>query len=247
MIELLVPAPVAAVSSARAIPVTGGEPLADQVEPSVVDPAGGLYPQEAATVARAVPRRQAEYAEVRACARQAMHRLGVPPLPILSGQDRAPIWPEGLVGSMTHCAGYRAAAVAMVSDVVTLGIDAEVHDHLPAGVLDYITSPGERAWVAELTADHPAVSWDRLVFSAKEAVFKAWYPLTGRWLGFEQAELRPGPPVGRGEVGTFLAKLLVPGPICPAGSAAGQEISEFNGLWMADDRHLVTAITVLAT
>lgn len=261
MIELLVPAPVAAVTSFEPTPQTpGGSPVAGPVAGplqsspaapgdragSPADPVEDLdmYPEEAAAVARAVPRRRAEYAQVRACARRAMVRLGLPAGPVPSGPDRAPIWPNGLIGSMTHCDGYRAAALALVGEVVTIGIDAEVNGPLPAGVLDYVSMPSERAWVSEYTAVSPSVNWDRLLFSAKEAVFKAWYPLTGRWLGFEQAELRPGPPVGRGEPGTFVARLLVPGPVVGLGQDS-MEITTFEGRWMADDRHLVTAITVL--
>lgn len=90
---------------------------------------------------------------------------------------------------MTHCAGYRAAAAARARDVVTIGIDAEPHAVLPDGVLDVVALPEERAWIYELARSAEEVHRDRLLFSAKESVYKAWFPLTGRWLGFEDAEL----------------------------------------------------------
>jgi 4'-phosphopantetheinyl transferase EntD len=163
----------------------------------------GLFPEEREHVANAVAKRRVEFAAVRRCARRALQELGYPPVPILPGEQREPRWPEGVVGSMTHCAGYCAAAVARGGEVSALGIDAEVHAPLPEGVLDLISLESERALLAELTDRVPgAVHWDRVLFSAKESVYKAWFPLTRRWLGFEQAdiELRPD--------GTFEAILL---------------------------------------
>jgi 4'-phosphopantetheinyl transferase EntD len=163
----------------------------------------GLFPEEREHIAHAVAKRRVEFAAVRRCARKALQELGYPPVPILPGEQREPRWPEGVVGSMTHCAGYCAAAVARSGEVSALGIDAEVHAPLPEGVLDLISLESERALLAELTERVPgAVHWDRVLFSAKESVYKAWFPLTRRWLGFEQAdiELRMD--------GTFEARLL---------------------------------------
>jgi 4'-phosphopantetheinyl transferase EntD len=163
----------------------------------------GLFPEEREHIAHAVAKRRVEFAAVRRCARKALQELGYPPVPILPGEQREPRWPEGVVGSMTHCAGYCAAAVARSGEVSALGIDAEVHAALPEGVLDLISLESERALLAELTDRVPgAVHWDRVLFSAKESVYKAWFPLTRRWLGFEQAdiELRMD--------GTFEARLV---------------------------------------
>ena len=177
----------------------------------------GLFPEEREHIAHAVAKRRVEFAAVRRCARRALQELGYPPVPILPGEQREPRWPEGVVGSMTHCAGYCAAAVARSGEVSALGIDAEVHAPLPEGVLDLISLESERALLAELTDRVPgAVHWDRVLFSAKESVYKAWFPLTRRWLGFEQAdiELRLD--------GTFEARLLTPeDAAAPAASLSG--------------------------
>jgi len=150
----------------------------------------GLFPEEREHIAQAVAKRRLEFAAVRRCARRALQELGYPPVPILPGEQREPQWPEGVVGSMTHCAGYCAAAVARTGDVSALGIDAEVHAPLPEGVLDLISLESERARLAELTERTPgSVHWDRILFSAKESVYKAWFPLTRRWLGFEEADI----------------------------------------------------------
>jgi len=195
-----------------------------------------LFPAEEAAIARAVPKRRSEFATGRACARAALAKLGLPPSPIVPGPRGAPQWPAGVAGSITHCAGYRAAAVAYLTDVAGIGLDAEPNAPLPDGVLDRIAVAQEQAWLPELAAAAPGVSWDRLLFCAKESVYKAWFPLTRRWLGFEQAvitvDLRAG---------AFTAELLE-----PAEALDGRRVASFAGHWLARDGLVLTAITVPA-
>jgi 4'-phosphopantetheinyl transferase EntD len=210
-------------------------PKVAAAEEAFADPPGAvLFPEEEAVVARAVPKRRNEFTTARFCARAALARLGVPPAPILPGPRGAPRWPDGIVGSMTHCAGYRAAVVARDDDLVTVGVDAEPNEPLPDGVLDAVTVAEERDWLPGLLAARGDVCWDRLVFCVKEAVYKAWYPLTGRWLDFAEAMVTVDP-----DEGTFDARLLVPGPV-----HQGRTIPGFTGRWLARDGLLVTAIAV---
>lgn len=201
-------------------------------------PGAALLPEERALVAKAVPKRVAEVTTVRACARRALGELGLPPAPILTGPSREPLWPAGVVGSLTHCAGYRAAAVARAAELAAVGIDAEPHDELPEGVLERVALPPEQAMLAALP---PGVHWDRLLFSAKESVYKAWFPLAGRWLGFEDARLEfvPGPDPA---AGTFTATLLV-GDLPAVGGTA---VTGFAGRYAVAAGLLVTAIAVPA-
>ncbi|MGC0336437.1 4'-phosphopantetheinyl transferase family protein [Streptomyces sp. SLBN-8D4] len=198
-----------------------------------------LYPEEAALVAHAVPKRRREFAVVRTCARRAMEKLGVPPQPVLPGERGAPQWPAGLTGSMTHCDGYCAAALVRSADLASLGIDAEPHGPLPEGVLGSVSLPGERVRLRELAGAYPAVHWDRLLFSAKESVYKAWFPLTRTWLDFTEADIdilvAPGPPVS----GTLRAELLVPGPL-----VGGERRGVLQGRWTVRDGLVVTSVTV---
>ena len=199
-----------------------------------------LYPAEAEAVARAVPKRRNEYATGRLCAHRALARLGAPPGPLLRGERGAPGWPEGTLGSLTHCADYRAAAVARRRDIRALGIDAEPHGPLPDGVLERITVGGETGRLERLAAERPQVHWGRVLFSAKESVYKAWNPMTGRWLGFSDAELdfvcaKGAPGQREPSQGTFTARLLVPGH----GALTG-----FHGRWAVRDGLVVTAVTV---
>ena len=195
-----------------------------------------LFPAEEAAIARAVAKRRSEFATGRACARAALAKLGLPPVPIVPGPRGAPQWPAGVAGSITHCAGYRASAVAYLKDVAGIGLDAEPNAPLPDGVLERIAVPQERAWLPELAAAVPGVSWDRLLFCAKESVYKAWFPLTRRWLGFEQAAITVDP-----RAGAFTAELLE-----PAVALDGRRLAGFAGRWLARDGLVLTAITVPA-
>lgn len=213
-----------------AAPVTVVETRRDAADPL-------LFPEEERVVARAVDKRRNEFATVRQCARTALAELGVPPVPILPGTKGEPRWPDGIVGSMTHCTGYRAAALARASEVLSLGIDAEPAAPLDNGdVLELVADETERSALAELGDRHPRIPWDRLLFSAKESVYKAWFPLTGRWLGFEDARLDLDPD------GTFTAALLVPGP-----PVAGRELTGFAGNWLICDGIAVTAVVLPVT
>lgn len=217
MIEELLPAPIAV-----------AETFHDPVDAQ-------LYPEEAQLVSEAVSGRRREFATVRACAREALGKLGLPPTPILPGTRGAPQWPASVVGSMTHCSGYRAAAVAHARDMVTVGLDAEPNESLKDdGVRNLVTVAEERAWLPEVAARRPGVSWDRLVFSAKESVYKAWYPLTGLWLDFDEAVITVDPAAG-----TFEARLLVPGPV-----VAGTRLPGFSGRWLVRNGLIITAISV---
>jgi len=154
-------------------------------------PADRLWPGEESAVAGAALARRLEYATTRDCARRALAGLGWPAQPILRRADRTPVWPDGVIGSLTHCRGYRAAAVARQGTLWAIGIDAEPAEPLPARVLDRISSAAERTALADLTRQAPDIPWDRLLFSLKEAVFKAWYPATQRGLGFGDVEVVP--------------------------------------------------------
>lgn len=130
--------------------------------------------------------RRTEFGRARVCAHAAVAALGREPEPILVGKHREPRWPDGLVGSLTHCGGYRAAAVAEKSQLLALGVDAEPDLPLPAGVAALALTEADRASSGRLGRFG---NWDRLAFSARESVFKAWFAVTGRWLDFADATL----------------------------------------------------------
>ncbi|MFI7407955.1 4'-phosphopantetheinyl transferase [Streptomyces sp. NPDC049627] len=198
-----------------------------------------LYPEEEAVVVQAVAKRRREFALVRACARRAMEKLGVPPQPILPGERGAPAWPAGLAGSMTHCDGYGAAALVRAADLASLGIDAEPHQTLPEGVLPAVSLPAEADRLRRLAGDRPGIHWDRLLFSAKESVYKAWFPLTGQWLDFTEADIDVFADPGEQDSGGFRARLLVPGPW-----VGDRRVDLFEGRWTVRRGLVATAVSV---
>lgn len=199
-------------------------------------PEASMFPIEAAVVARAVAERRREFGTVRYCARQALVQLGMHAVAILPDGDGAPRWPVGFVGSMTHCAGYRAAVVARSGDISAIGIDAEPHAALPDPVGNLILRDEERAHFASLVEADPGLHWDRITFCIKEAVYKAWFPLSRRWLDFDDlsTNVRPN--------GTFEAHVRVVG-----NRASGVDLGHFSGRWAVDHDLVVVVATPSAT
>lgn len=134
-----------------------------------------LFAIEEHVVSGYAPARRAEFATGRACAREALASLGLPSAAIPPGPAGDPVWPDAVVGSITHCSGYRAAAVALASSYSSIGIDAEPHLAVPPEVLVAVASPVELVDLEALPADGTA--WDRVLFSAKESAYKGWFPL----------------------------------------------------------------------
>jgi 4'-phosphopantetheinyl transferase EntD len=195
-----------------------------------------LFQEEEQVIADSVEKRRREFVTGRACAHEALERLGVAPTPVLPGRKGEPRWPAGVVGSITHCEGYRACALARVEDLASLGIDAEPDGPLPAGLLSDIALPSERRWIGATAGLRPECNWDRLLFCVKESIYKAWFPLTEAWLGFEDAVVTIDP-----RRGTFFARLLVPTP-----STAGRDLTRLTGRWSARDGLLFAAVAVPA-
>ena len=184
-----------------------------------------MHPAEAAAVATAGPKRRAEFAAGRALAHAALGELGAPAGPVLPGRAGEPVWPAGVVGSLTHCQGYQACAVARDTDLAAIGIDAEPSRALPDRVLAAVARGAERSRIAELTAVSPGVPWDLLLFCAKESVYKAWFAATGQHLGFA------GVRVELAQAGRFTAHV--------AGPAACIE-----GRWLVRDGLALTTVAV---
>jgi 4'-phosphopantetheinyl transferase EntD len=194
--------------------VDGGDPLPAAPE---------LYPEEAELIAGASAGRRRAFAEGRACAREALRQLGVPSGPIPATDDGAPVWPEGIVGSITHKGGYRAAVVARRSSLAGIGIDAELDRRLPEGLLETIASAAELEQVEELLWRRPVMPWDRLLFSAKEAAVKAAQPLGLEVAGVRSVEVCVAP-----DARSFTAILARTAPVV--------------GAWIATDGLLVTVV-----
>ena len=194
-----------------------------------------LLPEERALVATASPQRTAELTAGRHCARLALAALdpSLPRMPLLADARGAPLWPAGFVGSITHCPGWTGAVAARSTRPVLgrgirgIGLDAEPLEPLPPGVLDVIASRSEREALAALAAARPGIPWDRLLFSAKEATYKAWYPLTEVVVGHDAVRVELSPS------GSFTG-------VASADDASGRAVRiAVRGRWVLGPRVLV--------
>lgn len=141
---------------------------------------------EDTAVAAAVPQRRAEFHAGRAAARAAMVAQDLPPLPVPSDIDRAPIWPEGVVGSISHCRTACVAVIGKASDWLSVGVDLEEDTPFATDLLDIVCDAAERRWLE--AQDDPGVL-AKVIFCAKEAAYKAQYPLTKALFGFDHLRI----------------------------------------------------------
>lgn len=147
-----------------------------------------LYPAEELAAVSHVPRRRAEFATGRRCAREALYRLGVraaSSLAIPVGATREPLWPPGVVGSISHCDGRCVAAVGRHDRYESIGIDVEVRTHLSATTIELTSRPDD----VVCNGGDLAVELPIVLFSAREAIYKCWFPFTGQWLGHHDVRL----------------------------------------------------------
>lgn len=191
-----------------------------------------LFPGEQAAIHSAVEKRRREFIAGRTCARRAMAALGEGPAPILQGKDRAPIWPPGLVGCITHTDTWCAVAVARIADgFQSLGLDIEPAAPIKPELLRVICLPEERAHLDSQPAAERGLL-GRLIFSAKECAYKCQYPLSRTFLDFHALRVYPDLP-GGGFVAVFQRDA---GPF-----ALGDEL---HGRLLVDQGYILTAMTL---
>jgi enterobactin synthetase component D len=134
-------------------------------------------------------KRQREFFAGRWCAEQALLCLGAGSTHVGMAEDRAPIWPDGVVGSITHTGGFAAAAVAWAADIAGLGIDSErIIDPATARDIADICMVDEAA-LFEVPHGRSFCEFCTFVFSAKEAVFKCLFPLVRKFLEFSDVRI----------------------------------------------------------
>jgi enterobactin synthetase component D len=146
-----------------------------------------LYPEEEICLGpNAAQRRRFFFGLGRAAARDALAEIGVASIAIGRGPAGEPVWPDGVVGAISHTGDLAVAIVGWLSDYAGLGIDLEqLSPGLSARAARLVCTPAEMAWVG----DAGGSSRGTMLFSAKEAVFKALFPIERIWLGFGDAEL----------------------------------------------------------
>lgn len=154
--------------------------------PEEADP---LFEEERSCLARAIEKRRNEFAMGRTAARRALAKLGFPPTPLLSNDDRSVAWPAYVWGSITHADGLCAAVVAKREDLRGIGIDVEVRKRVEPKLWRMIATEREQANLAQQVDEAARLERATLLFSAKEAFYKAQFCVTRSWVGFQDAEV----------------------------------------------------------
>lgn len=191
-------------------------------------PQPAVWPDEAALIAQARPPRRAEFAAGRSAVRDALSAMGLPPCALLAGPDRAPIWPVGLVGSISHT--DRLCLAAVTRSARSIGIDLEPATPLDRNLWSEVCSDRELQRIDGATKDTGLLA--KLIFCAKEAAYKAQYPLTRQLFGFDHFDVTLDLAQGR-----FTAEFVKSADAFAIGDALQGRFAQ-----VAD--HLVTAVAI---
>jgi 4'-phosphopantetheinyl transferase EntD len=163
----------------------------------VQDAAPDVFEAELPFVKKAVEKRRREFSAGRACARRALRELGCADAPIVHNQNGAPLWPPGIVGSITHSNTYAAAVAAKSLRARGLGIDMETVSRVSPAIAGKILTESEQACLQQQPNPSARQRLLALYFSAKEAIYKCLHPLFLCRIGFEDARIECTPDHGR--------------------------------------------------
>lgn len=148
-----------------------------------------LFPEEKKNIAQAIIKRQEDLATGRWCAREAIKQLSVPEQPILIGNEGEPIWPEGICGSISHTKDAYCCAVASTDQYLSIGIDIEnTTRKISSKTMAMIANEDEHIW---LNTHQNREKYEKLIFCAKESIFKLFYPLIKQRFFFSAVSLLP--------------------------------------------------------
>lgn len=150
---------------------------------SVTPDVSCLTAREIVAVYESVPKRKFEFAAGRRAAKRALAELGLRGAEIPMGPNRAPQWPDGTVGSISHAGQIAIAAVAFKRDIQAIGIDLEISGSVGATLSPLILGASEQQWLTQFAASEQA-EWATAIFCAKEAFYKFQYAASGSWLDF---------------------------------------------------------------
>ena len=130
-----------------------------------------------------------EFAAGRACARLLLREFGIHNFAVQVGEQRQPLWPSMLVGSISHTTGFCAAVVAPRETLRAVGIDTEIAGSVKPNLWRSICTPEESAWLRSLPESEQLAA-ATLIFSAKEAFYKCQFVLTQEILGFHDVSVQ---------------------------------------------------------
>jgi 4'-phosphopantetheinyl transferase EntD len=187
---------------------------------AIGDAVAPLEVAEVPSTARMSPRRLQEFSAGRAHARAALRQLGLREPAVAVGPDRSPRWPAGFVGSISHAVDLALAVAAPSSTLRAIGVDLEPAVPLDQELVRRVCRPEELRLLGTSAA---SLKRAKLIFSAKESVYKCLAPLTGTFLEFEDVEIlfATGEPCFRARGHGPAAALLGPSTLTGAFAEAG--------------------------
>lgn len=144
---------------------------------------------EKAIVQSAGEKRQRDFSTGRFCAKKALEKFGLSHIDILTGAGKEPLWPPGIVGSISHSGKLAGAVVAKADDVMAVGMDIETIGGVKPGMWDLIFTAHEQAFLNGLANNDEIWLFSTLLFSFKESFYKLQYPLTALFLDFKDVEI----------------------------------------------------------
>jgi 4'-phosphopantetheinyl transferase EntD len=198
-------------------------------EPQLAEP---LFPEEEPVIERAVEKRRIEFTLGRTAARKALSKLGIAPVALRQNKDRSVSWPEAALGSITHADGICAAVATLRTQHRGIGIDAELRERVKPELWNHIALEREQEWLREAPTPREAAARATLLFSAKEAFYKAQFCISHGWVGFHDAALQFD------LEGNFEVELLIDVGIT---FKRGQR---FPGRWGLLPHHVVTGLVI---
>jgi 4'-phosphopantetheinyl transferase EntD len=210
--------------------------LGARIDPEAV---AALTEAEAVLVERAVDKRRREFATARRLARLGLSRMGRAHAEILHAPDRSPLWPQGMTGSISHCDTRAVVALAAQGEAGTVGIDVEHRDGLRRDLWKSVFLPAETARLEAQFDEAERARMALVLFSAKEALYKAQHPWSRKYMGFHDLEVVLGAP----DAGTFSCTFQVEvGPFGRGAEGVGRyRLDAFDGA------EVVTAIQLSPT
>ena len=158
----------------KSVMITGEDPLLMQET---------LFPEEEACIKDAVLKRRLEFIAGRVCARRLLSKYGWSDYPIVTGKDRAPIWPPEIVGSISHTEGFCGVAVALKASFSSVALDVECIGKMKRDIWKFIATSSELNWIQSLP-ECEQQKYAALIFSAKECFYKCQYMIIKRWFDF---------------------------------------------------------------
>lgn len=203
------------------------------------DRTASLFHEEHALAASLSGKRRDAFTTGRWLTQQLQHQVIGSAAAVRRGEDRAPVWPAGCLGSITHTHDLVAAAVIRESEARAVGIDLEQQGRVREHLFPRVLTPAERDRMSALAEDARR-NLATLIFSAKESVYKALNPLLKRYIGFQEVEVMLdarafAAPNATGSSGPFWIRATAP-------AGLGMDLQEVRGCFWQDPDYVFTIV-----